>query len=1278
MLNVVALVLTPDKLRRLSKQSFERFCRALLDADYHARFARGAVELAGPHLEDVGDGGRDLEAIIKKPARDQAFHPLLRDDEGEIFFSCKSHKDSAEASPRRWIEQARRDIDPQPSVFDGTGPAPNAAENARRTKPSLEKLLRRLCSGAHFSVLINVPWVDRFEVARDFALRLRTRAKLLLGEDVDIHDDQVRVLDANELISAFTERPSSLPSDLEQELGSADDDFRDWSGWTAHVESERRRLDFVHDEHREALHEQLERMVHEEAPASIWIVGAPGVGKTRAVHHFFELHTELHGRIRQTEDWEDAQRWIQRDGPRSVNDAIIVIDEVPSTRGDDLAREFRRKAHETRSKLVMIGTGTRGQDTRTKVFRLERLEPTELRSLIESELDGTSSEDTSRGHVIEVVERLSQGYPLFAMWLTRGLAEHPELLDAPGRDLTDLKDPWWATCFVLASRSEHSNDQEWQEVADRRGRALLLSMLAADEPWSFSPELEGQFERALGLSWHELEIAAEACRTRGILRETRRGTRYVSPANLERLLLNHYFGGTPSPILERLRSRLGSRVDGLLRRAQRVQASATCRRNLASALLEPSLEELRTGARGRGSLLRIARELPAELARRAHPIALRASPGSPLAAELASAFRHLRHRDIDRETFALVEDALFVLEGEQTWAWIFASGFHGTYQPFDFRLGLLEARLASREPGHRLRAVAGLRIASDPRGGPSTSGGLDDVDAATADPWELPSIEECAKRAAKGWALLLRAANDEDPAVSDAARHEITDGLRQGLEYGLWARPELLEELVAMVRGWTPSQRNALDAQLDDVERYDAERLSGAPPGQQAALRALRAALRPSTFEERLIAQVGRWHPISGPIDDAAERGLEAEGDRALARELVSNPSTLPAVQDWLGSHEAVRGTAFGWALGDVDEQLVLLVPLLACVEKGALRSVFTSYLAAWAGRAPSGFDAWIATHSSRPGLTDAIATAIVWAKSSPERATVLTEMVRRGSVRPTALRGLGSWGWSKGLPTGVLDRLLSALIDAGDVMMTRHAVGLAQERLEATPLDPAIAPYLIRAVNETRSVHLPGTGERAWAFVVSKLVEGGYLDALDVVVDAVGDVGHSHQAEQAIQELLRGGHVLELWPRLASRLADDPIFAFRLATLTETTPFRQLLPVDAVMDWVAGDPRRATTAARLTRPHGSVLDPLAVSLIERFGADAGPAREIEARACSTPGAVNSLARFFEQQAVNAAQWERDHPGEVARWAQSLAASLRERAAMEREEDQLSRHMASQ
>lgn len=267
------------------------------------------------------------------------------------------------------------------------------------------------------------------------------------------------------------------------------------------------------------------------------------------------------------------------------------------------------------------------------------------------------------------------------------------------------------------------------------------------------------------------------------------------------------------------------------------------------------------------------------------------------------------------------------------------------------------------------------------------------------------------------------------------------------------------------------------------------------------------------------------------------------------------------------------------------------------------------------------------------------------------------------------ALRGIGSWARAKGLSTEVLDRLIEALVGTGDV-------GLAKERLEGAALDDAIATPLLRAVDGTRSIHLPGTGEQSWALMLLALVDGGHDEALDVVVNAVGDEGYSHQAEDAIRELLRKGHVLKLWDHLATRLSEDPLLAIPLEHITSRTSFREQLPIDAVMAWVGRDPERAAAAARLTRPHDEVLDPLAVALIERFGADSRPARHIATRASSTPGAVSGLARFFERQANHAAEWERRSDGEVARWAHALASDLRRRAAAEREEDELWRKLA--
>lgn len=1273
----VGFALTPDKLRRLQKGDFERFCRALMDADYRARFEPGAVDISGPHLEDTRDGGRDIDVVVKAPPKSRAFYPVLRDAPGELVASCKSHKDGPPSAPRGWVDQVRDDIDPD-RIYNGTMKrlADDAAARASKTKEALRALLVRLGNGAEYCVFANVPWVDRLELAREFALRLRERARLLLGADANVRDDQVRILTANEIVAAFEERPFTVSPDLLEKLGGADDEFYSWSAWTERVESERRSMSFVRDSNRTDLHQRLERLIESSGPDTIWIVGAPGVGKTRAVHHFFEQRPELQARLRQTQDWTMLERWLDDDGPRSSTDILVVADEIPSDEGRKLLREFSRAAKRTKAKLVMIGP--RGEGQRGAIaFELQRIDRVEFRTIIENELDGALAKGWLRSRVVEIVERLSQGYPLFAMWLTQGLARNPELLDEPGTGLTDDEDPWEATKLVLASRGDHSK-HEWSNIADQRGRALLLAILEPND-WAFSPEREIVIESALGLSWHELDTAAGACRERGLLRRTRRGISYISPANLERLILNHYFGGPRPPLPpERLRDRLGPVVDRLLARAQEVNASASCRENLANGLLEHTLEELEGEERVGIALWQIARETPRQVVRQAHPLVGQASKHSRLAEELAAAFRHLRHRAIDQQAFAAVEDALFTLDRKEDWSWIFASGFHATYQSFDFRLGLLTDRLRSEEPNLRLKSIPGLDVAIDPRGGPATNVGLDDIDSSAAGPWEDPSIDESARRAAKAWGLLLHTTQDEDSTVADAARRTLADNLRQGLELGLWARPELLEELVSMVDAWTPSQRNMLGAALDDVQRYDGQRLQDAPERQRTALASLRRALRPTSFKERLIAQVGRWDPIPGPIDAPDRRHRETEADQALARELIESPGVLDEVRQWLGSSDAVRARAFGWALGEVDEDLKLLGPLVSPTEAGTntLLSVATSYLAAWSERAPDAFDAWLEDASNLDGIEDVVSAALVRSKSSPLHTDVLIDLIRRGCVPPSSLIGIGSWGWAEGLPTGVQDRLIATLVNAGHVTMAMHAVGLARERLKASPVDEAIADLLLRLANETRSIHLPATAERDWASIVLALVEGGREDALDVIVGAIADTGYSHQAEHAIRELIDGGHTLMLWKRFETMLVEDPLHAIPLEHTISRTPFREHLPDELVMSWVGEDQVRATTAASLTTPYTKELDPLARALIERFGAGSRPAREIEVRACSTPAAVNSIARFFEQQAAHAEAWAQQGNEELSRWARAFASHLRERAAEEREEDELMRKLA--
>lgn len=1274
----MAFVLTTEKLRKLDKHRFERFCRALLDADRTARFERGTVEIAGPNDEDVPDGGLDLQARVGTAAVATAETPLLRHGPGWVLYSCKSHRDDASTRPPSgWIAQVRREIDPAPSIYDARrkAVAADASERADQTPDALRDLIERICrDDAEYCVLINVGASDRSRLADEFARRLRERARLLLGPDVDVRDHQVRVLDANELVNAFNERPFAIPTELEYALGGRDDAFRSWSTWVESIENERRILDYVEDHHRAELHARLESLMDQPSPGSLWIVGDPGVGKTRAVHRFFDKHPELQHRIRQTDDWEDVEYWLRQDRPRSMRDVLLVVDEVPSRRGDELAREFRRSAATTEVKLVMIGTRGEGQGNVSPVFALPRLGRSEFRRLIEAELDNAHSQGPVRARVSMLVERLSQGYPLFAMWLTQGLAKNPELLDEPGTGLTDARDPWTATSLVLASRSAHSTYEQWNAAADIRGRALLLAMLVPRGRWIFSSELEQRFASALGRSWAELDEAARDCRTRGLLRETKRGLLYISPTNLERLVLNHYFGG-PHPPLEpgRLRDRLGSRVDRLLVRAQRVGASTSCRTQLADALLDRALEGLNNDVAVPDILLRIAHERPVAVARRVRGmVGSTAGPAPRRMEEISRTIRHLRHRKLDESTFALVEDALFALSPNEDWAVIFTSGFHATYQTFEFRLGLLETRLDSADPDHRRAAIAGLRFAIQPRGRPRVSASSDDIDVATAGPWEIPSPEESAERSACGWALLLRVADDHDREVSAAARHEIAQNFPEGTKLGLRARPTLLHDLAEATQRWTLPERNALGRAMDDVDRHDVDPFPNAPQ----ALDTLRAAIEPHSLEERLIAQVGRWHPLSGSLEAPEFEDQQLQADRTLAAECVASPDTLLGCEQWLDSRDALRVSTFGRALGEVDRDLVLLDPLRERIEAGALHSLTASYLAAWARRDPSAFDRWIERVSPRPRLGEVIATAIAGNDASSFRAEILSDLVERRRVTTTSLRGIGSWGWGRELAIDVLDRLVTALTKTDEPELARPAVGLAGHRIEARPVDPSIADVLVRLVDLTRSTHLPASGEQDWVALVTVLAHEGRTEVLTSIAGAIGDPGYSHQAAQAIEKLSAEGLADELWHALSVALTHDPQFARPLEFMLSQTSLRERLSAETIMEWVGHDPQRGTTVARLTAPHQEVLDPLAHGLIERFGRDSDVARTIEARAGSIPRAVHDPIGFLEQQASHATGWAHDNEGEVGHWACRLAADLRVRAAAEREEDQFIRQFS--
>jgi hypothetical protein len=1275
--------LTVDKLRSLHKGPFERFCRALLDHEYQRRFPPKAVRLDGPSPEDTADGGRDIYAEVRHLPNEQWHFSLLPDDPCEVFFSCKSHKGTPEKKPKGWLEQVRDELDSSPRLYDATRhrPVENHKKRVDSCKHPKPDLVRRMANGARYVVLVNVGVSNAREHEREFAGRLDLWAKHLAGKEAHVDPEWIRVLDANHIVAVYNANPFSLPEELSALLGGDETEFLwSWTDWSRRFEEERRRMGFVADEGRQSLLARLNGLVTMPRERVLRIAGAPGVGKTRLVHQFFSSDENLQARVRYTVDVVSLRRWLERDGLAEMPDAILVVDEVPGDLASSLDRSFRRTAVEASARLVIIGPRS-NDEGEPPAFALEGLRDEEFRQLVETELADAALAAPRRGPIRDIVVRLSEGYPLFALWLARALAERPELLDDPRGALTDGGDPWTATMAVLAGPPDDGSRDTWRMEAELRGKALLLAILAPTEDWETLQDEEiAAFAGALHEEWPQLMGGAAKCRERGLLRTVGMNRHYISPANLERLLLNHFFGGPDgfSPIPpQRVRRYLKERANRLLERAQRVHASQRCR----EALAEDALASLQGSSCGREPrlLLRVARELPEETLAL---VALHVDQSDEdVSRAVWDVLSHLRHRRISPDAFATLENASFGLalrsdrdgdprEWVATWASMFSAALHLTHQSHEARFRLLQQRLRESDPHRRAIALEGLALLISPHATGAYRKGFDDVDG----PWEEPTEVEVERRLRDGWTSLIRMTIDEVEQVRTRAQTIVADALRGGIRVGL--DPKLVIALSEATSEWSVEARNALGAALDDVERYEGETLAGPRRELSESVAQLLRALEPKSFAERLMAHVGRWHPIPGPITRSDREQLERAADVDLAREAIDAPQELMGCLDWLASKQAVRSQSFGRALGEADCEQRLLERLEAELDD-RLDWFVASYLAGWYERDAPAFLRWAETRVGDLRLANCLVMALTAHPATDESARLLVQLLERGGVRRGSLRGIGYWDWARSVSPPLLDQLIVLLHNTEDVDLLSEAVGLAAQRIDKnhveglTPLDGALVDLLER----TARPHLAGTGELAWTKVALSLISRGRAEVVSTVVNAAASVRtYSHQAERTLGELVDSGHVEAVWAAVASQLASNPVSAASLEVTLRTSGFLDVVSTEAILEWVGTDEERAATVARLTSPHTDSLDALTLGLLTRFGTESIVAGAIASRAFSTPTPVHSLATFHERQADLAAAWAESHGEPIARWARGIEQQHRARAAREREDEALREH----
>ena len=1256
--------LQPEALRRLSKGQFERFCQRLLEREYEARFEPGAVDVEGAAEEDVGDGGRDLRALVAAPATNRAHWPLLPDQPADVWYSCKTHKeDGRKNDPGGWRAQVRKNVDPTPRLADGrTGELVSDADEIadRRDKPPPPNdLLRALADGGRYVVLVNVRAERRMELERELRNLFEFWIRRIIDADCRLASDAVRVHDASYLARVFNERPFTLAAEIERQLSIAEPSFLlDWGRWTQQYTRDRRDMKWEPDARRRELTDRLHAFLTRDEGANVFrLWGPPGVGKTRLIHHVLG-DSGLDDRVRFSEDVREIRGWLTDPANQLAADLILVVDEVTPSDAAPLARDFSAHASAT-ARLIIIGPSELDHEGQPTPETLDRLDDAQTRAILANEMGGKDER-------LELALGLCRGFPLFAYWLGHALARDPGLLADPGARLTADDDPWDATCAVLAG-PRGDDEQRWRERATRRGKALVLASLTSDHAWSRLGEHErSALADALGLSWRELETAANECVNRSLLRIRDGGLRYVSPANLERLVLNHFFSdkGPGGPPLDpgRFFRELDRFFAGLARRAELVHASDRCKRNLAGAVLH----ELEVAARS-GVLARRP-ELARLLSSAAHMLpqpsvdtieTIIAALGvetvvrGPLLWPLEDSLRHISMRRISSATFERVESALFMLalvQGEVeevrvrvAWPELFRPLVHLTRQPFEWRFGLLRRRLSSELPREREQAVIALGFASASRSH-FTCGyvpGWDDVDG----PWEFEQrpAPDYSERFEDVWSALLDVSDDPSDRVSGRAREVIADNLREGLRAGLSARH--LERLSERVRGWSVNQRDRLAEQVDDVVRTDLDGLRDREPLARAFLH-LRDTVQPSSLEARVIAQVGRWHPGPWPINAKDRQRLERERDAELARQIIGEPRILATLVSWLSSAKAVRSTSFAFALGREDESQTLFPILREYVEDLEGQRLVAAYLAGWGeGVGDERFDDWLDEARSREPAA-LLARAVTMTPATDHRAALLVELMRGSTVPIEVVSGFGLWrGWTTRVSTDLVDQLVIEVAKDPTDPATREGIGLLETRLQR---DPQLTPPTRSAAHDllTRPTgSLPAIVSRSWTRSLVSLAQSGDLGPVQSAVEHAlepTEIAYPHHLIELFEALAAANLADRVWALLADSLSDEEL-SDRLRDLIMDAGLLEAVSAELVLEWIAGEPRRAALVAHMTtpamQPHG-----VARELISRFGAASEVGRILASKA-------DELAGLDE--------WLSDPDPQIQRWLAARAAGVR-------------------
>ncbi|MFO0603802.1 MAG: hypothetical protein U0324_11545 [Polyangiales bacterium] len=1237
------------RLEDLKDTDFERFCEELVRFEARERHVDAAVR--GPLRSGEVDGGKDLLLVVQSPprrSRAQFPEALTEDGLSETFFSCKAGAD--------WQADVKDDA-------------------AR--KGGMARVLAR---GGRFTLLVNRPVdVERLTESAPKASKARARksfvrqvaelaSKAMAGArkkppSVEEIEARITIYDANAIVAFLRVHRPSLGAEFKRALGIVEPPgVVSVERWRLEQKRGPRKLpDFARDAARERAIAELLAMFEGGESRAVWIDGAPGIGKTRLVLEALTRARDHQPRVcvapREPVGAEALERY---DLVAKMPEVILVIDECPASRVHLLYSKFAAAVDDCgeaarRACLVLIGPpGEAIAPLGLRRMPLEPLGDDALRQVIEREYRGDAAQ-------VDAVLRLAEGFPWYAVLLAR---EFGRSNVSP----TDGADTSFAAKVAIAPLpTTGSGDDEWRREVLARARALLAVILLERRPWPSRDEAaRTALFRAVGLpSWEDLNDRIRACVERGLIRQSEDTEfRYVTPAVLARevliLLLTPPGGGGPS-----LCRHAPELADGLHERLSEFGVPDGLQRELARETLDDwrnarTLPELARRA-SRRSLLFVATRCPLEAATYLREVTARPFPQEEAPRAIAAVAPALGHLLSRRGCFAEAEGALFPLvvaeRGESmrpatdVWARSLMPAWGETYATHRERADTLARRVRSAGGEDRLAALAALDAVA--------SSNWWTVRTPLDGEWPRPDPTEVVRATAFAWHLLAERTADPDPSVAHRAQAIVCRHVRNAVRAGVAL--DAVGELSRRANGWPDASRSDLRAALDLIDRYDGAFVASAP-GLAERLAALRAALEPRTWRDRLFDRVAHWHPGASKASD------ERDADRALAREGIAN-GDLDRSLDWLDGPDARRANVFMRGAGEVDEARALLPHLLQRVRSGASKNplLLPHYLGGMAdGGAGDEVISLLRSWRGEPALARTTFMTTWLLGASEEGVAWILEDLRAGDLWPSDLHLLESGPWDRDVSWRAVEPLVTELLGAEAAHATQLAASLLNRRLRRDPdLADAIAPQLARALARLMAGAASGEALAAHECEVGLdqlLALGRRGEVLELASEALRRGPESAGFEHAWKALLQIAQddAVAVWQRVAPVLdgprSDELRWDWRWQALG------RLLPADEVLSWIGDDFWRARVAGSFAVVTEAPLPHLTRSLLIRFGARGDVASILYTRVLSAPPQAESHASFLREQVQRAHAWAADEDPEVATWARRCEAGLRESA----------------